>query len=230
MLIIIDHRMPAPVMDNLRRLGEVVPFISSGSVYDAIEGHPDVFLCSMPHGLVVSPNAPEYVKERVKQHRIIMKTGVRDVGNEHPETVHYNAVATANFLIHNLNLTDKTILQSYNSENKIFVKQGYTRCNLIALDEEHFITSDKGIYSALAHRVKILYVSPEGIKLKNFDHGFIGGTAGVLGNTVFFAGSLNYFPEGEKVREFIEARRLKVVDLYDGPLIDGGGIFFLHGF
>lgn len=227
MLIIADHRLPATVMDNLRKMGELLPFRSENRVYEAIEGHPDIFLCSTPHGLVVSPNAPEYVKKRLKQHRITMKTGIRDVGNEHPETVHYNAVATANFLIHNLSYTDETILQSYNSDNKIFVKQGYTRCNLLALDKEHFITSDKGIYSALAHRVKILYVSPEGIRLRNFDHGFIGGVAGVCQDTVYFSGNLNEFPEGERVREFIDARRLKVVELYDGPLIDGGGIFFL---
>ena len=42
-------------------------------------------------------------------------------------------------MIHNLKHTDSTILSLY--ENHIHVNQGYTRCNLVALNENAFITS-----------------------------------------------------------------------------------------
>ncbi|MCF8231691.1 MAG: hypothetical protein K9J27_05820 [Bacteroidales bacterium] len=73
-----------------------------------------------------------------------------------------------------------------------------------------------------------MFVSPENIFLKNYSHGFIGGTAGVFGDHVYFAGSLTYSPEGNKIASFLNKLNYKIVELYDGPLIDGGGIFFLH--
>lgn len=228
MLIIADHRLPEEAKLALKSIGELLEFKTSGVVYDAVSGHPDIFMCQLPDMLVVSPQIPGKVSDALKSHNVDFVFGSKHTGFQHPETTFYNAVATHDFLIHNLNFTDKMIVQKYADNQQLFVKQGYTRCNLLPLRRENFITSDEGIYRALKPYAKVLFVSPEGIFLKNYPHGFIGGTAGVLGDYVYFAGSLTYFPEGEKIAYFLKNLNYEIIELYDGPLIDGGGIFFLH--
>lgn len=228
MLIIADYRFPEKVKHNLNKEGNLVEFKTSGVVYKPISGHPDIFMCQLPAQLLISPYIPLKVIEALEQHSIPFAFGSKKTGIKHPETTHYNAVATSDFLIHNLNYTDELLLKKYDDPFRIHVKQGYTRCNLLYLGDKNFITSDKGIYRKLVPVGNVLYVSPQGIELENHSHGFIGGTAGVLNNRVLFAGSLKHFPEGYKISQFLKKLNYEIVELYDGPLIDGGGIFFLQ--
>ena len=235
MLIIIDKRLPVEAKQSLAKYGEVLKFASSGITYEAISGHPDIFLCQTPAGLVVAPNTPAEYLAIFTSRKIPFTLGRRPIGNVYPETALYNAVATGKYLIHNLNITD-TILAalttSLNTSNitlsAINTNQGYTRCNLISLDETHFITTDKGIEKALlAKDLDVHFISPAGVLLPGFDHGFFGGCCGVWDKTLFIAGTLDHFPQGGKVLEIVTGIGMKIIELYDGPLFDGGGIFFL---
>jgi len=228
MLIIADHRLPVEAKSNLGKEGKLLKFETTGIVYESISGHPDIFMCQTPENLIVSPDIPLNVVEALEQHSILFTFGSKNTGNKHPETIHYNAVATSDFLIHNLNYTDESLLNKYDASCRIHVTQGYTRCNLLYLGNKNFITSDKGIYKKIAPLGNVLYVSPKGIQLEKYSHGFIGGTAGILNNRVLFAGSLKHFPEGYKITQFLKKLNYEVVELYDGPLVDGGGIFFLQ--
>lgn len=228
MLIIADYRLPEEAKSNLRKEGVLLEFKTSGIVYKAISGHPDIFMCLTPQQLVLSPQTPREIVESLIQHSVKCSFGRKNTGFYHPETTHYNAVATDELLIHNLKFTDEKILQTFGRSKTIHINQGYTRCNLLLLGKNSLITSDKGTYKTLKSRFNILYVSPEGILLEKFEHGFIGGTSGVLGKRVFFAGSLNRYPEGDKVTQFLNDLNYEIIELYDGPLVDGGGIFFLH--
>ncbi len=228
MLIIADHRLPEEAKSNLRKEGKLLEFETTGIVYESISGHPDIFMCQTSQQLILSPQTPGNIIESLKQHAVNFTFGEKTTGFYHPETTHYNAVATEEALIHNLKFTDEKILLKFDSSKRIHISQGYTRCNLLPLGKNHFITSDEGIYKILKSRFNILYVSPKGILLENYEHGFIGGAAGISGDKIYFAGSLNHFPEGKKVAEFLHDLGFEIVELYDGPLVDGGGIFFLQ--
>lgn len=148
------------------------------------------------------------------------------VGKKYPHTAHYNAVVTDTFLIHNPKYTEPTILSECSSLELIEVKQAYTRCNVLALPNDRFITSDKGIEKALQRKgLEVLYTDPKGILLPGFKNGFFGGACGIYNQQVFFIGKLDHFPEGENVRDFLEG--YEIIELYDGPLFDGGSILFL---
>ena len=95
-----------------------------------------------------------------------------------------------------------------------------------ALPGEKFITSDVGIFKQLKkNNLDVLFVEPKGIILKGFKNGFFGGCCGVENNRVFIAGSLSYFPEGGKINKFLDG--FEIIELYDGPLLDVGSIFFV---
>lgn len=228
MLIIADHRLPARAKTRLSEFGELILFKTDGVAYEAISGHPDIFFCKTVSGLVVAPNLPKHYVYLLNSRDVDFKTGYLEVEYEYPGSARYNAVATQEFLIHKQEVTDRAIIENCNNLITIQVKQGYTRCSLLPLGSKHFITSDVGIYNSLIKKnLNVLYVDPQQVMLPGMPHGFFGGACGIMGKQVFFAGSLNYFIDGQKVRDFIAKAGMEVVELYNGPLFDGGGILFL---
>ena len=137
--IIADGRMPEEAKKNLKKLGDVLFLNPTETTYKSISAHPDIFFFQTEDGLIYAPNAPKKIVKELKKRKIKLTEGKKEVGKKYPETVPYNAVGIGETLIHNLKHTDSTILSLY--ENHIHVNQGYTRCNLVALNENAFITS-----------------------------------------------------------------------------------------
>ncbi len=228
MLIIIDHRIPEDAKQKLASFGELLELNTESITYPAISGHPDIFFCQSPDKLIVAPNLPEPFIERLKSLSIPYFIGELPVGREYAATSRFNAVTTNKYLIHNFRHTDFIITRTFEDLTPVHVDQGYCRCNLLPLKDDHFITSDEGIYKVLKrHQIDALYVNPEGIFLEGFPHGFFGGCCGVWEDKIFIIGKLIHFPEREKVRQYLEKLDYEVVELYDGQLVDGGGIMFV---
>ena len=227
MLIIADARMPEPARRRLETLGEVLWMPPQKHVYQSIAAHPDIFFCRIPTGFIVAPNAPAEITERLILSGATVIIGQKEVGEKHPQTVHYNAVFTEKFFIHNTKLSDETLLQHATDKKIIHTTQGYTRCNLLPLSDTAFLCSDRNIEKNLLQQsVDVLFVRPEEIVLSGVRHGFIGGCCGVFGKTVVIIGSLSKHSQGDEIRIFLEKNDMKIIELYDGLLWDGGGVLF----
>lgn len=228
MNVIVNEAAPEKALKTLAKYVDVIPFSLGGHAYHPVSGHPDIFFCRVNDAIVCAPNIPPSFMNRIENLQTKLIKGKSFVGKAYPETACYNAVITDSLLIHNLNFTDPEILSQATGKEQIHVNQGYCRCNLLALRDNHFITSDQGIYQALAHKgFKTLFVDPADILLPGFKNGFFGGTCGVVDNTVFFMGNLNKFGVGGAVQNFLEVLNYQVVELYDGQLFDCGSLLFL---
>ena len=254
MLIIIDQKISASAKEILSSYGVLMELQTENITYPAISGHPDIFFCQAPGKLFVAPNLPQKYFDQLKEHQVDFITGELPVGPEYPASARYNAVATENYLIHNFRHTDFTITRALEDHQLIHVDQGYCRCNLLPLKEDHFITSDMGIFKvlkglhpkgtpsqrdsipkglqpegtpALITFPKVLHVSPESILLPGFAHGFFGGCCGIREDKVFINGSLSFHPDGGKIKEYLTFLGYAIVELGDGPMMDVGSIFFL---
>jgi hypothetical protein len=251
-LIIVDARISPEANNKLSAFGELMELKTDGITYPAISGHPDIFFCQGPECLIVAPNLPEIYFDTIRSHGIDFITGESPVGQEYPASARYNAVATDTFLIHNFRHTDFMITRTLEDLHLVHVDQGYTRCNLLPLKDNCFITSDEGIFKVLqgchlpnispsektesthyqssyeeSQGCHLCLISPHGILLEGFPHGFFGGCCGVWNNVVFINGSLKHFPDGEKVREFLGNLDYQIIELCDGPLIDVGSFLFI---
>jgi len=227
MLIIADSRMPAPARRRLEMLGEVLWMPPQKHVYQSIAAHPDIFFCQTPEGFIAAPNAPVEITKKLIQSGINIIVGEKNVGEKHPETVHYNAVFTSSFFIHNTKLSDETLLRRSAGKRHIHTTQGYTRCNLLPLSDTAFLCSDRNIEQNLVRQgADILFVHPEEILLPGVRHGFIGGCCGVFGETVVVIGELSNHSQGGEIEKFLEKYGMRIIELYDGLLWDGGGILF----
>lgn len=228
MLIIHDRRLPKSAVENLQRYGKCVPFMTRGITLESIAGHPDIFFCPVDENIVIAPDIPvKYPDLLLKEGRKVV-SGELSVGNKKQEAAHYNVVVTETKVIHHQKYTDSTILSLAGDRSFVHVSQAYTRCSLLPLKENHFMTSDKGIEKTLKQNgLTVLYVNPEEIMLPGHRHGFIGGCMGISKNRIFISGHLNFHRDGEKMRDLFHFLEYEIIELYDGPLYDGGTIFFV---
>jgi hypothetical protein len=230
MLIIADHRIPEQAKKMLSAFGELLLVKTKNLVYDAISGHPDIFFCQVGNKLIVSPGLPETIFKKLKDHHIDFIIGKQNPGMKYPSSARYNVVCSDKYLIHNPRSVELEIVEKTRQHLLINVKQAYVRCNLLPLKNDTFITSDMGIYKTLEPITeKVLFVHAKGILLPGFEHGFFGGACGVLDDKVFILGNLAKYPEGKSVRTFLQDQNYNIIELYDGPLFDGGSLFFVYG-
>lgn len=75
--------------------------------------------------------------------------------------------------------------------------------------------------------IDILLIQPGHIILEGMSAGFIGGTSGAIGNTVYFNGDLSRHPDFNKIINFIENHGFKIEWTNDIPLTDIGSIIFV---
>ena len=228
MPILIDSNMPVAAKEKLRDYGDIIEFATEGITYEAISGHPDIFFCPTPNELIVAPNLPEKYFDFLHKVSISFTLGKNPVGKIYPDSALYNSLVTHNLFIHNPTISDVTIQKLAETQHAIKVKQGYVRCNLLALPNNSFITSDKGIEKTLKqNNFEVLFVESTCVKLPGFDHGFFGGICGINENVLFVNGSLSYFKEEEIIRNFIAKANIRIVELFDGQPVDVGTILFL---
>jgi hypothetical protein len=224
-----NQNLPQQAISVLSQFGETVSFTASGIVYDAVNCHADLFLVKAGNELIVAANIPCNYVRLIEKSVVSYRFGQIPVGYNYPESASYNVVITEKYFIHNLRISDPILLELAAGLEKIHVNQGYTRCNLLALGNTHFLTSDKGILKTLlAKQLMVLYVEPSEIELPGFDHGFFGGVCGVWNKSVFISGALSHHSQGVSIQQFIASAGYQIVELYNGPLFDGGGIVFVN--
>ena len=229
MLILCDSKMPETAKAKLATYGEIVEFSTAGITYEAISGHPDIFFCPTPAGLIVAPNLPEKYFKILNEKGISYTIGQLPVGIQYPDSAKYNTLVTKNFIVQNDAISDATILKQNPNHEIINVRQGYVRCSLLALPNDSFITSDRGIEKSLhQHKLEVLYIDPSCVKLEGFEHGFFGGVCGLLDSLLFVCGSLKYFKEKELIESFVTRAGVSIIELYDGQPVDVGTILFLN--
>lgn len=231
MLILGDARIPEQAKQSLFKLGTYIPVLTAGITYESISGHPDIFFClGDDYQLIVAPNIPKDYLMILKRYNVSFRMGNLPVGDEYPETARYNAVVTEDYLIHNEQVTDENLKQFFGKKKNIHVNQAYTRCNLVPLRNGKFITSDEGIFKILkSNNLDIEYFSPEGIILPGFEHGFLGGTMGIglFDEKIFLLGQLESYPEGERLGATLRQAGYDIIELYQGPLFDGGSLLMI---
>lgn len=228
MLIIVDQKIPQQAKNELKKLGKVIELSTKGITYEAISGHPDIFFSKLDNQLVLAPNLPQKYIKLLDDNEVNYLVGEEAVGEKYPTSSKYNVVCNEHYLIHNFRNTDSIITRYAEDLDLIHVDQGYTRCNLLSIGNGSYISSDKGISKVLnRYKLECFTVDPSNIKLAGFKHGFFGGCCGLKEDKLYVLGSLNHLNDADKLRSYLKSKSIEVVELYEGPLFDGGSILFL---
>ena len=244
-MIIVSKKANQRLIEYLKSLDEVELFGPLKNVGSGISCHPDVLCCRLGGSTEAA----------------VFKGNEALLGEKYPADCRYNAVVLRRFIIHKQGITDPALLAAamyglksneYSASSDsdiqqnrtairkfINVPQGYTKCNIAVVDDEHIITSDEGIAKALAAeadsvcvdsgktvsaKLNCLLISPKQIELPGFRYGFIGGCSGRVGNKIIFNGNLKAHSDFRRISAFIESCGLELVYFEDWPLTDIGSI------
>jgi len=207
--------------------------VPAADVDPAVASHPDIQICSLPGMLVVSPGIFDAVREILPKsangngHSIVR--GAFAPSGAYPADIRYNGACFGRFFMHNLKYTDPVILERTAALGlePVMVRQGYTKCNTVIVDDSAIITSDAGIASAAECKgIAALLVRQGHVRLDGHPYGFLGGASGRFGNRIIFNGDLTAHPDFEAIADFIGSRGA-VAEYFTGyPLEDIGSILF----
>ncbi|MDL2313307.1 hypothetical protein LJC68_10580 [Bacteroidales bacterium OttesenSCG-928-B11] len=225
MLIIHDARIPEEATCRLQQYGKTIPFMSQDIVPKPVAGHPDIFLCQVDDQLIIAPDIFETYHHLLKSSNFKLLKGKSSLKNSQNKPVYYNAVITDDLIIHHKNFTDEIILENSGNRKYIHVNQAFTRCSLLPLKDNRFITSDRGIEKQLLiEGFDCLYVNPRKIILPGYAYGLIGGCMGVSNQNLFIIGNVKNIDNPTQFVDFVEKSGYTIVELYGGSLFDGGGL------
>ncbi|MCR4615180.1 MAG: hypothetical protein K5756_03435 [Clostridiales bacterium] len=146
----------------------------------------------------------------------------------YPDDVPLNCAVVGNNLICCKSAVSKILLEKAENSgfNIINVNQGYAKCSTCVVDENAVITDDISIHKACgANNIDSLLVSKGSVSLEGHNYGFIGGCSGLIGEGLLaFCGDISTHTDYENIRDFLEAHNVKDISLFEGNLIDIGGI------
>lgn len=165
----------------------------------------------------------------IRERSLELSLSDEPTGEKYPHDVLFNAALVGNRLICNEKTVSSLILDTAKTMGCeiISVSQGYTKCSVTIVSDGAIITSDKGIASAVDEKLDVLLICEGHISLPPYNFGFIGGTSGVYSDKVYFCGSLDTHPDGDKIEEFCKKHKKSATSLGDGILQDVGSIFFI---
>ena len=225
--VLVAENFPEKAAEKLKKYGQVVRTKANKKVLRGLDTHPDILVHPLPSGdLVVDRDNFDYYKEIFKDKRVLPSHS--SLSSKYPSDILLNAFAFQNIFIHNLKHTDQVILDYYKKSgyDLVNIKQGYAKCSCL-VTHDFVITSDGGIYETLKDLIPIYKIDHGGIKLQNFNYGFIGGASGVLGKKIFFTGDFSHHSSHEEILKIINKYDYEIEILTKDQIEDFGSIYFI---
>lgn len=225
-IIFISETADKALIEYMKSRGAVILVPKDQRFDSRIASHPDLVISIADNSLIIDDNADSSIFNQLDTLSVPYIRSAARLGKHYPDDIAYNAVVTKEHLIHNLDYTNSLLLAHCKNSGKILinVKQGYSKCSTVLVDNRHLITSDLGIYNAAKNFLDILLIRPGFAALDGFDYGFLGGCSGVIDDTVVFHGDLSKHPDFEKIKEFIESAGKRLYYFTDFALRDIGSI------
>ena len=228
MYVIIDKRTPLAVKKNLEKYtSDIFEFSSDEITYNAISGHPDIFMFQDANKLILAPNTPKKLINFLDKKAVNYTFGKNPVGESLDRSVLYNCLSTQKYFFCKKGKPDSSIQKWCSSKQLVNIPQSYARCSMFAI-ENKIITSDKGIVKVLEKsHLDFFYFDPSEITIKDHKNGFIGGSMGATDNKLFFLGNILKHKDGKALDQYLSALGKQVICLGNDYLYDGGGLFFV---
>ena len=211
---------------------EIIPPPELPALPKALRRHADLGLCPIGGSEVVCPpDSWEYYSRALEPHGFSVIRGGQALGSSYPGDSAYNVVVVGKFALLNPKVCDKTLLRLLEGRYEIVpVRQGYTKCSVVPVDENALITGDADIYrKASALGIDALLISNNGVMLPPYKNGFFGGASGMTDKkTLAVNGSLSLMESGNEILQFLAAYEASVVEASSLEPFDTGSLIPLR--
>ena len=232
-ICVISRDVPKKIKERLAEKFDIIELPPDDTIASPASCHPDMLISIIGKRIIVP--AEYYLKAKEEIDAIASYGNLKIIKSNFPRSVEYPEDISVNSLICDDNIfclkkhTAPEILRAaedygYKAEN---VRQGYAACSAVSFGRS-VVTADTSIKKAAESQgLSVLHIVPGHIVLDGYTEGFIGGASGVCEDRVFFFGSLDFHPDGEKIKKFLQENNKEYISLYDGELLDFGGIKFV---
>ena len=226
MFAYISQNADKRIIDALEQGGiEVKPLAPFSALSYPVDTHSDMLVLAIGDTVFVHK---DYLIDLTDFKKVIKVD--EPISSKYPNDILLNIAIVGKNAFCNKKYASKTVLKYLEENNYAIhhVGQGYAHCSTCIVSENAIISADSGIVQmAQKAGIDALLISSGHISLHPYDYGFIGGSCGLCKNKIYFCGSLKYHPDGEKIRLFCEKHNKTVVELFDAPLVDIGGMLFI---
>lgn len=252
--LFIDRKVRYNELEYFKSIGvEVITVPTNNKVYEEISSHTDIHIVKLFDKYVVSVELYEYLEtmffcnEKYLDLKDKLIVGESCINGDYPLDIPYNIFTFRNNVVHNFKYTDSKCLEVINSIsniNKINVKQGYSNCSCVNVDDKICITSNMEIYEKLNNSLKsnlnyyekVIYVDNSKCDIKlikndgNYSNmkGFIGGCMSYINNKLVIFGDKKYIDNIDIIKEKCKKSNIEIVYFKNLELIDYGKIIIIE--
>lgn len=149
---------------------------------------------------------------------------------EYPYDISLNVLIVGNNLICNKKYVAKEVINYADTHGYtvIDVKQGYSACSTLVVNESLAITSDVAIKKAIESIGKTAFlIDNSSINLPGYNCGFIGGASGAFDNKIYFFGTADYLLKNEEIASELKKQNVEIISIIPDGVYDFGGIKFI---
>ena len=233
MICFLDYRITEEEINNINKYN-LNPIIipKTDLVYDAINGHVDIqinILDKESKKVIVHNSMSNAFLEELEHHNINYILSENSLGYEYPNNIILNSLILKDYFFHNIKYTDPSLLNAVSNKKIINVKQGYTKCSVLPLNDKAFITNDIGIAKKMnIENLDVLLLPYGDIELPNLNYGFIGGIGGMINNeTLALFGDISCYQYKDEVINFTKKYGIDIISLKKGKLVDRGSLLVI---
>ena len=231
-IAIVGADMPADALADLEKLDsvrETVVLRPDTDITSPICTHPDTILCIFKGKLYCHKN---YAEKNPQIEYICSACGLEAVpcdtkrSGTYPLDVSFNALSDAenkHLIARKASVCDPL------KEMCLDAKQGYAACCAVFVGDTVVSADPSIIRTARAAGLPYRSINGDGIMLRGYDKGFIGGCTGTLTSAdgtpaVLTVGDPTSCPAGRELHNFCKESGVRLIPLGSGPLTDVGGI------
>lgn len=197
-----------------------------------VASHADMLFCVLDDVVFCYE---DYVKEN-RLVETIEKEGYKVIfisnkcEKQYPYDISLNVLVMGKTLYCNEKYTAMEILNYAKSRGYtiIDVKQGYSACSTLVVDENTAITSDFGIAKAVksSHK-KAIIVNCDDVVLTGYDHGFIGGSTAKINDKIYVFGEISKMNFKNELETISKDQKCEIIPILAGRVYDFGGVKLL---
>ncbi len=194
----------------------------------SVSTHADMCALHLGGDIIVVDKAQNELIAQLKKHNFSVIETTEKIAGEYPSDIKLNVALFSGNAVGAFRYTESAVLDNITDYKKFDVKQGYSKCSILPINDNALITDDTSIYNALKNAFNVLLVEKGDITLVGHGYGFIGGaSAKISKDEIFFFGDIRNHRSYKEISEFLFLHNCKAVYPENVPLTDVGGMVTL---
>ena len=244
-IFMLDTKKPIALLgvDAKERFGNILSLLGFNVIFMSsdirlatpVSSHADMLAFKIENKIACNLeyfNAHRDIFEQIEAYGYEINSFDFAIGEKYPNDVALNQAIIKKYVLGLKSAcTNKLLdLTSNMGYEYLSIKQGYSKCSTLILDDNAVISADDGIISAASKiGVDTLKISNgvNNISLLGYDYGFIGGASFTFNKNVYFFGNIDLHADAKKIRSFCESHGFSIISLDNNKLCDVGGAIIL---